>query len=91
MKPFFLRTSLLVSLPVLLLFCAHAILAQDSVTSNASARERLFLDRGWLFHEGDIPFPVVIGHGLAAFYPIADFVRISACEIGCLRIQIRTE
>jgi beta-galactosidase len=24
--------------------------------------ERLSLDRGWLFHEGDIPFPVVTGH-----------------------------
>ena len=28
----------------------------------SSARERLSLDRGWLFHEGDIPFPVIIGH-----------------------------
>jgi len=27
-----------------------------------SGRERLSLDRGWLFHEGDIPFPVVTGH-----------------------------
>jgi len=26
------------------------------------ARERLSLDRGWLFHEGDIPFPVISGH-----------------------------
>jgi beta-galactosidase len=40
----------------LLLFCAMPVLAQ------VAARERLSLDRGWLFHEGDIPFPVVIGH-----------------------------
>jgi beta-galactosidase len=25
-------------------------------------RERLSLDRGWLFHEGDIPFPVITVH-----------------------------
>ena len=63
MKAFFRRTRLSVSLPVLLLFCAQAIQAQDPGTSNpSSGRERLSLDRGWLFHEGDIPFPVVIGH-----------------------------
>jgi beta-galactosidase len=63
MKTCFRRTSLLVSLPILLLFCAPAILAQDAGTSVVSSgRERLFLNRGWLFHEGDIPFPVVIGH-----------------------------
>jgi beta-galactosidase len=32
-------------------------------SSDASpARQRLSLDRGWLFHEGDIPFPVITGH-----------------------------
>ncbi len=61
MKPFFRGKGLLVSLPILLLFCAQAILAQGS-PSVSSGRERLSLDRGWLFHEGDIPFPVVIGH-----------------------------
>ena len=63
MKPFFRCPG--VSLPILLLFCAQAILAQGSASSNSSVssgRERLSLDRGWLFHEGDIPFPVVIGH-----------------------------
>ena len=29
----------------------------------ASGRERLLLDREWLFHEGDIPFPPIISHG----------------------------
>jgi beta-galactosidase len=65
MKPFFRRASLSVFLPVLLLFCARVILAQDAASSNPSVsygRERLSLDRGWLFHEGDIPFPVVSGH-----------------------------
>jgi beta-galactosidase len=27
-----------------------------------SPREKLSLDRGWLFHLGDVPFPVVTGH-----------------------------
>jgi beta-galactosidase len=36
--------------------------AQSSVQIVQSSRERLSLDRGWLFHEGDIPFPIVTGH-----------------------------
>ncbi len=28
-----------------------------------AVRQRLSLDHGWRFHEGDIPFPVVSGHG----------------------------
>ncbi|MBI3728850.1 MAG: glycoside hydrolase family 2 protein [Burkholderiales bacterium] len=28
----------------------------------ASGRERLSLDRGWLFHLGDIPMPDIVGH-----------------------------
>jgi beta-galactosidase len=51
---------LLSFLPLLLVVCAQPVLAQNSPTS--PVRERLSLDRGWLFHEGDIPFPVVIGH-----------------------------
>lgn len=35
----------------------------QTFSSGVSAvRERLSLDRGWLFHEGDIPFPVITGH-----------------------------
>jgi len=30
--------------------------------SAASGRERLLLDRDWLFHEGDIPFPALLSH-----------------------------
>jgi beta-galactosidase len=33
-----------------------------TTSATHSGRERLLLDRGWLFHEGDIPFPVVTGH-----------------------------
>ena len=31
----------------------------------ASSRERLSLDTGWLFHRGDVPMPVVKGHGMS--------------------------
>ncbi|MBV7537041.1 DUF4982 domain-containing protein [Duganella sp. sic0402] len=30
--------------------------------ANAAARERLSLDRGWLFHQGDIVQPPIVGH-----------------------------
>ena len=36
--------------------------AQTTSGAVQTARERLSLDRGWLFHEGDIPFPVIKGH-----------------------------
>ena len=50
------------SLAFVLLFCATTLFAQAPNTSTPSSRERMSLDRGWLFHEGDIPFPVVTGH-----------------------------
>ena len=38
-------------------------LKQQAQTAPAApARERLSLDRDWLFHEGDIPFPAITGH-----------------------------
>jgi beta-galactosidase len=46
----------------LLALCLNSGLGQDASPAAAPARERLSLDRGWLFHEGDIPFPVVTGH-----------------------------
>lgn len=60
------RSALLPSF-LLALLGAIPALADDSRPSNApsaeaSLRERLSLDRGWLFHEGDIAFPVIIGH-----------------------------
>jgi len=31
----------------------------------AGSRERLSLDQGWLFHLGDVPMPVITGHGMS--------------------------
>lgn len=39
--------------------CSTLLLSQ---TSSSTPRERLSLDRGWLFHEGDIPFPEISTH-----------------------------
>ena len=36
--------------------------SQSKPDTERPSRERLSLDRGWLFHEGDIPFTVVKGH-----------------------------
>jgi beta-galactosidase len=47
---------------ILLLFQTRTTPAQNSAQAAAPVRERLSLDRGWLFHEGDIPFPLIIGH-----------------------------
>jgi beta-galactosidase len=65
MKPIIRSTPLLFSL--LLLGCASLAQAQNSAASTtpsgaSAGRERLSLDCGWLFHEGDIPFPVISGH-----------------------------
>ena len=45
---------------VALLAGAIATLAQNPLPS--STRARLSLDRAWMFHEGDVPFPVITGH-----------------------------
>ena len=61
MKTSFPFTRLFASLAVFA--CAITGTGQDATApAPASARERLSLDRGWLFHEGDIPFPVINGH-----------------------------
>src|SRR5436305_3739304 len=59
-----------IRLTALLLFTlVSGVLAVDAVGQTTApaaspvARQRLSLDRGWLFHLGDIPFPVVTGHG----------------------------
>jgi beta-galactosidase len=59
-----LRTinSLGLFLLLILMFHAKAASAQSAVQTVQSGRERLSLDRGWLFHDGDIPFPVITGH-----------------------------
>ncbi|HEY1895165.1 MAG TPA: beta-galactosidase GalA [Terracidiphilus sp.] len=53
---------LLCFLFILPLFPATAAPAQNSTQAASPVRERLSLDRGWLFHEGDIPFPLITGH-----------------------------
>src|SRR5271163_2066851 len=70
-----IKLYLLSSLPALLLVGSSFAISltgkelarpeQRSAHSEApstSVRERLLLDRGWLFHEGDIPMPVITGH-----------------------------
>lgn len=44
------------------LFILPLFPAQNSAQGATPVRERLSLDRGWLFHEGDIPFPLITGH-----------------------------
>jgi hypothetical protein len=44
-----------------------ALRAQDSAPAASApqapqGRERLSLDKGWRFHLGDVPFPVITGH-----------------------------
>ena len=41
---------------------ALALAAPNAPAQTAPVRERLSLDRGWLFFEGDIPFPAISGH-----------------------------
>ena len=58
------RLAIGISALLLLLLSAPWLRAQSQLNAAAalSGRERLSLDQGWLFHEGDIPFPVVTGH-----------------------------
>src|SRR4051812_9625297 len=42
-----------------LMFCIFSMPA----FAQTDVRERLSLDKGWLFHQGDIPFPIIRGHG----------------------------
>ncbi len=50
----------------LAIFSAEVLSGQAATVphgpSTSPDGQRLSLDRGWLFHEGDIPFPVVSGH-----------------------------
>ncbi|ACE82724.1 beta-galactosidase GalA [Cellvibrio japonicus] len=46
---------------LLLLLSFPSLVVADVVAE--SARERLSLNRGWLFHLGDVPFPEIKGHG----------------------------
>jgi beta-galactosidase len=66
MKPFPQSTRLFTFL--VFVFCTISLSAQNSTLSAAPAaagREQLSLDRGWLFHEGDVPFPTILGHQMS--------------------------
>jgi beta-galactosidase len=56
---------ILLSLLALTFSCSNGTAQADQ--SATPARQRLSLDRGWLFHEGDIPFPVITGHQATYF------------------------
>jgi len=65
MKP--VSRAVLLCCAFLLVISAIVLLAQNNspqttASLEAPVRERLLLDRGWMFHEGDIPFPVISGH-----------------------------
>jgi beta-galactosidase len=54
----FLLVSLLWTIPVVAADSARL----SAHSTESFAGERLSLDQGWLFHEGDVPFPVITGH-----------------------------
>lgn len=65
MTAFFHFTRLRSSALCLLVLCTVSLFGDNRpgrVAGNFSTRERLSLERRWLFHEGDIPFPVITGH-----------------------------
>jgi beta-galactosidase len=41
---------------------ARSLVADDPAQAITTGTERLSLDKGWRFHLGDIPFPVITGH-----------------------------
>ncbi|MBI5684789.1 MAG: glycoside hydrolase family 2 protein [Verrucomicrobia bacterium] len=53
------------TLPLLLavLFGSSLFTLAADTSKPPAGRERLSLDRGWRFHLGDVPFPVIQGHG----------------------------
>lgn len=55
------RNSLL--LIFLLILSVYELKAQSIEVSGANKRETLSLDKGWKFHLGDIPAPLIKGHG----------------------------
>lgn len=46
----------------LLLFLCIVLSIQCYAQEKVTSRERLSLDKGWSFHQGDIPYPVIKGH-----------------------------
>lgn len=54
-----------VPLGLLLCFLINTQLNAQQITPATAAHERLSLDRGWHFYQGDIPMPVITGHGMS--------------------------
>lgn len=48
---------------VLALLLGACLPASLGAAGDSSPRQRISLDEGWRFHLGDIPFPVITGHG----------------------------
>lgn len=71
------KSKLLLLLCTVLLSSLHT-LAQEKVTK----REVLSLDKGWSFHPGDIPYPVIKGHG--ASYQNAKAGYVSGSRLASL-------
>jgi len=51
------------TLPVVLAFCLPVFSTVIAANDAPSPTEELSLNLGWQFHLGDIPFPVISGHG----------------------------
>lgn len=47
---------------VLAILCAFIFCDIINAQEKIASREVLSLDKGWRFHKGDIPFPVIKGH-----------------------------
>ena len=66
MKKTLTLPGLVSQLAIVLLLAVVAIGAEPGLAkAGAVAEERLSLDQGWRFHLGDIPFPVISGHGMS--------------------------
>ena len=46
-----------------ILSCLIISISSIHVLAQSTQRERLSLDKGWLFHQGGIPFPIIRGQG----------------------------
>ena len=62
MKMIFCNNSQVYKLSFFLLL---SLAAASTALSQTYAAERLSLDKGWRFHVGDIPFPVITGHSMS--------------------------
>jgi beta-galactosidase len=50
---------------LLLCFAINTQLKAQQLIASSATRECLSLDKGWRFYQGDIPMPVITGHGMS--------------------------